>query len=143
MAFVPPQIESTYRPFSVDSLCRAPRIERVLKHSKEATSPEATRALIAEALRDHFGYPNSVCNHPDERDEPLKQNQTIASNIVDLTSGEYYLAAGTPCDTDYVKLPWNLYDQAAEPPSHAGGPARSTRNGRTAANGRAVGAARQ
>ena len=64
------------------------------------------RALIAEALRDHFGYPNSVCNHPHGRDAPMKQNQTIASNIVDLTSGEYYIAAGTPCDAEYVRLPW-------------------------------------
>ena len=54
------------------------------------------RELIATAMRDHFGKPNSVCNHPDPRNDRLVQNQTIASSIVDLTAGDYYVAAGLP-----------------------------------------------
>jgi isopenicillin-N N-acyltransferase-like protein len=66
-----------------------------------------------------------VCNHPDPRDDRLVQNQTIASSIVDLTAGDYYVAAGLPCAGEYVKAPWNLY---------AGADAEAvTRNGRTAA----------
>jgi isopenicillin-N N-acyltransferase-like protein len=113
IAFVPEQVAATYRPFSVDSLYRVPRIERVLKRARDVSSSGDIRALIATALRDHFGKPNSVCNHPDPRHDRLVQNQTIASSIVDLTAGEYYVAAGLPCSTEYVKAPWNLYDNAA------------------------------
>ena len=57
-AFVSEQLEETYRPFSPDSLYRVPRIERVLRRARSAATPEALRATIAEALGDHFGYPN-------------------------------------------------------------------------------------
>jgi isopenicillin-N N-acyltransferase-like protein len=114
IAFVPEQVAETYRPFSVDSLYRVPRIERVLKHAPQATTPEQMRALIGTALRDHFGQPNSVCNHPDPRNDRLVQNQTIASSMVDLTDGQYFVAAGLPCETEYIKAPWDLYADAAD-----------------------------
>jgi isopenicillin-N N-acyltransferase-like protein len=125
IAFVPDQVAETYRPFSVDSLYRVPRIERVLRRGRGARSSDEMRQLIGTAMRDHFGKPNSVCNHPDPRNDRLVQNQTIASSIVDLTAGDYYVAAGLPCAGEYVKAPWNLYASAdAE---------AVTRNGRTAA----------
>src|SRR5207248_6576598 len=120
IAFVPPQVADTYRPFSVDSLYRVPRIERVLKQARSASTSDQMRDLIATAMRDHFGKPNSVCNHPDARNDRLVQNQTIASSIVDLTAGEYYVAAGLPCESDYVKAPWNLYAETAEAPGRNG-----------------------
>jgi isopenicillin-N N-acyltransferase-like protein len=125
IAHVPEQVAATYRPFSVDSLYRVPRIERVLKRAHSATTPEQMRALIATAMRDHFGKPNSVCNHPDPRNERLVQNQTIASSIVDLTAGDYYVAAALPCESEYVKAPWNLYADGIE---------TATRNGRSFAH---------
>jgi isopenicillin-N N-acyltransferase-like protein len=112
IAFVPPQVADTYRPFSVDSLYRVPRIERVLRQARSVSSSEQLRELIADAMRDHFGKPNSVCNHPDPRNDRLVQNQTIASSIVDLTAGDYYVAAGLPCTSEYIKAPWNLYADA-------------------------------
>jgi isopenicillin-N N-acyltransferase-like protein len=118
---VPEQISKTYRPFAVDSLYRVPRIEAVLKQAKGAKTPEQMRELIGTALRDHFGYPNAVCNHPDERDHPFERTQTVASSIVDLTTGEYWAAAGTPCQAEYQKLPWNVYDgPRAQEPTAAG-----------------------
>ena len=39
IAFVPPQVADTYRPFSVDSLYRVPRIERVLKQARGCFRP--------------------------------------------------------------------------------------------------------
>jgi isopenicillin-N N-acyltransferase-like protein len=124
IAFVPEQVAETYRPFSVDSLYRVPRIERVLKRARDATTSAEMRDLIGTAMRDHFGKPNSVCNHPDPRNDPLVQNQTIASSIVDLTDGHYFVAAGLPCGTEYVQAPWNLYAADAQIPM--------TRNGRPA-----------
>ncbi len=108
--FVPEQIAGTYRPFAVSSLYRQPRVERVLKRAREATTPEAMRALIATALRDHFSYPVSVCSHGDPRKDSIDHTQTIMSSIVDLTSGEYYVTHGPPCQSEYQCLPWNIYD---------------------------------
>jgi isopenicillin-N N-acyltransferase like protein len=108
--FVPKQIEGTYRYFSPDSLYRAERIERVLARAPEAATGEAMRSLIREALSDHFGYPDSVCNHPNERDPWWDRNETVASSIVDLTTGEYRIAHGNPCESDYELLPWSVYD---------------------------------
>lgn len=117
-AFIPPQVEETWRPFSPDSLFRTQRIERVLRRAKSAQSSEQMRELIGEALRDHFSYPNSVCNHPDPRRHPHVQTQTIASSIVDLTTGDYYLAHGVPCENTYEKLPWNVLDGPELPAMH-------------------------
>jgi isopenicillin-N N-acyltransferase-like protein len=113
--FVPKQIEGTYRYFSPDSLYRAERIERVLARAGEARDGAAMRSLIREAMSDHFGAPDSVCNHPNEADPWWDQNETVASSVVDLTSGEYWIAHGNPCEHDYELLPWNLYDPAVEP----------------------------
>ncbi len=111
MAFIPPQLAETYRPFSPDSLYRVTQIERVLKNASQAKTPKKMRDLIATALRDHFSKPDSVCNHSDERRDPLERTETIASSIVDLTTGDYYLAPGLPCENNYQKLPWNAYDE--------------------------------
>jgi isopenicillin-N N-acyltransferase-like protein len=110
IAFIPPQLADNYRPWGVDSLYRVPRIEQVLRGAGDATSPQAMRNLIASALRDHFGHPTSVCCHPDDRFEPYEQYETIASSIVDLTDGHYYIALGRPCETEYQRLPRNIYE---------------------------------
>ena len=111
IAHVPPQIEETYRPFSVDSLYRLTQIEKVLRRAKKAKTQKQMRDLIASALRDHFGFPNSVCNHEDTRRPVVDRTQTIASSIVDLTAGDYYVALGLPCETQYRKVPWSIYDE--------------------------------
>jgi isopenicillin-N N-acyltransferase like protein len=115
--FVPKQIEETYRVTSPDSLYRAERIERVLARVGETTTSEQMHALIGEALSDHFGYPNSVCNHPDPNHPWFDQNETVASSIVDLTTGEYWIAHGNPCENEYELLPWNLYDSSSTSPA--------------------------
>lgn len=110
IAFVPEQIAATYRPFSVNSLWRLPRLTEGLRAAKRPGSSESVRGAIGAALRDHFAYPNSVCKHGDANTQGTDINQTIASSIVDLTTGEYWLAAGNPCEGEYERLPWNLYD---------------------------------
>jgi isopenicillin-N N-acyltransferase like protein len=104
---VPEQIEESYRPASVDSLYRAPRVESHLRRARDAGSTDEVRGCIAEALSDHFSYPNSVCTHPDDRDGRMWE--TVASAVVDLTSGEYLVADGNPCERPYGALPWSLY----------------------------------
>lgn len=112
VAFVPEQIAETWRPFSVNSLWRLPRLTEGLRKARDARTPEAVRGTIAEALRDHFGLPNAVCKHRDERSVGTDRNETIASSIVDLTTGEYRLAHGNPCQAPHDRLPWGLYSDA-------------------------------
>ncbi len=107
LAHVPPQIEETYRPSSFDSLFRAPRVEQHLRRARETRSTDETRRVIAEALSDHFAYPNSVCTHPDPRDGG--RWETVAAVIVDLTAGDYLVSPGNPCEHGFEPLPWNLY----------------------------------
>jgi len=111
VAFVPEQIAATYRPFSVNSLWRLPRLERGLKAVRTAVGATGVRDAIADTLRDHFGHPNSLCKHDDPRAETGDRYHTVASSIVDLTSGEYWISAGPPCENEYRRLPWNLYQE--------------------------------
>jgi len=119
IAFMPEQIGATYRPFSVNSLWRLPRLTDGLRAAKATGDSAAVREAIGTALRDHFGHPNSVCKHGDATSQGTDLNQTIASSIVDLTTGEYWLAPGSPCESEYRRLPWNLYDGAASRPREA------------------------
>jgi isopenicillin-N N-acyltransferase-like protein len=112
IAFVPEQVASTYRPFSVNSLWRLPRLTAGLKRVRAAAGTDQTRTAIATALRDHFGYPDAVCKHGNERSVGTDRNQTITSSIVDLTTGEYRISAGTPCENEFRLLPWNIYEDA-------------------------------
>lgn len=111
-SFVPEQVKRTYRPSSSDSLYRGKRVADRLAGAPAAGSSTAVRALVEAALSDHLGYPNSVCNHPDERAE--RRYETLASLVVDLTTGEFWVAGGPPCSTAFELLPWNLYAGAEE-----------------------------
>src|SRR5712691_12668849 len=64
MAFVPEQVAETYRPFSVDSLYRVPRIERVLRQARTASTSVQMRELIATAMRDHLENPIRCATTP-------------------------------------------------------------------------------
>jgi isopenicillin-N N-acyltransferase-like protein len=125
MAFVPEQLADSYRPFSPDSLYRVTRVRRGFRGMPAARTPEAMRELIATTLRDHFGCPDSVCNHADLSRHELDRTETVASSIVDLTTGDYYLAFGLPCENEYVRLPWNLYEAAYDEAASAGAPERT------------------
>jgi isopenicillin-N N-acyltransferase-like protein len=111
-AFVPSQIEPTYRPSSIDSLYRGYRVRQALQRARtERNIPAVART----AMSDHFSAPYSVCTHPDEADHPVDAQLTIASSLVDLTTGEYRIAAGPPCTNDYAVVPHNLYDGPTQP----------------------------
>ena len=111
--FVPPQLAEAYRP-GPSSLLRLERAEAGLRRVRDAGGEHEVRALVREAMSDHFSFPNSVCTHPDEREPTLERTMTIASSIVDLTTGEYRVAHGPPCENEYELLPWNLYDGPGE-----------------------------
>lgn len=57
-----------------------------------------TEDYVKECLKDHYGYPASVCNHAG--DQSL---QTIASMIYCVDKGYGWIAWGNPCETPYEK----------------------------------------
>jgi isopenicillin-N N-acyltransferase-like protein len=109
-ASVPPQLAGSYRPVSADSLLRLPRVTAGLAEVSSAATPAESYELVRAAMSDHVGYPDGVCTHPHPEAPSVKQWSTLLSSCVDLTSGEYRVANGFPCETDYEVLPWNLYD---------------------------------
>ncbi|GAB2488424.1 C45 family autoproteolytic acyltransferase/hydolase [Nocardiopsis aegyptia] len=109
-AGVPPQLADDYRPISSDSLVRVPRARRGLRAVRRAHTTDAVRKSVREAMSDHLGHPESLCTHPDPAAPEVRQWATVLSSLVDLTSGEYLVAAGNPCEHDFTPVPWNLYD---------------------------------
>lgn len=109
-AGIPAAIAANYRPMSSDSLVRVPRAEQGLRALRSSTGADESRKLIKQAMSDHLGHPESLCTHPDPRKPEVKHWSTLVSSCVDLTSGDYHVTAGTPCDRDYQHMPWNLYD---------------------------------
>ncbi|APY86980.1 acyl-coenzyme A--6-aminopenicillanic-acid-acyltransferase form [Streptomyces alfalfae] len=109
-AGVPAALADGYRPMSSDSLVRVPRAEEGLRALRASTGPDESRKLIKQAMSDHLGLPESLCTHPDPRRPAVKHWATLVSSCVDLTTGDYHVTAGTPCDRDYQHMPWNLYD---------------------------------
>lgn len=114
-ASVPPQLAGRYRPVSADSLLRLPRVRAGLARVAEARDAEESAQLVRAAMSDHLGHPEGVCTHPNPDSPPLKQWSTLLSSCVDLTSGAYRIAAGYPCETDYERLPWSIYDGPGAP----------------------------
>lgn len=109
---VPVQLEAEYRPFAVDSLYRSPRLRDLLRAELAAGTPVPEAAT--RALSDHFGHPHGLCRHPDPEEAAPVRSMTIASSLVDLTTGEYRVAVGQPCAGGMETLPWNLYDASAD-----------------------------
>jgi isopenicillin-N N-acyltransferase like protein len=82
-----------------DSLYRGWRMERLLK----GQIGKITVGSLKDALRDHFGYPRSICRHPEERLKKSDMMQTNASIVMDLNSGQIEIAMGCPCQSDYLR----------------------------------------
>jgi isopenicillin-N N-acyltransferase like protein len=126
-SFIPPQIEQSYKPFSVDSLYRTPRVEEGLSRARvDGTTEEAVQSIVQTTMSDHFSHPNAVCQHVDPRRHELDRYSTIVSSLVDLTIGTYRLTPGLPCSNSYQQAPWNLYDgPGPEDRPHVPGPAQA------------------
>lgn len=72
-------------------------------HYRLERATEVVRATwpadgIAAALADHTNAPGSICRHPITSLPMAEQVKTVASGLIDLTSGRFALAAGPPCD---------------------------------------------
>ena len=78
---------------STSTLYRANRLDRLLR--KHIGKLEET--VIHQALADHFGYPNAICRHPDDRLPEAKRTMTNAAFVIDLNARTMQIANGPPC----------------------------------------------
>ncbi|MBO6784596.1 MAG: hypothetical protein JJ899_15175 [Alphaproteobacteria bacterium] len=83
---------------STSTLYRANRLDRLLRRHIGALDTEHMR----EAMADHFGEPNAICRHPDERQPAAKRTMTNAAFIFDLNERTMLVADGPPCENDFV-----------------------------------------
>lgn len=83
---------------STSTLYRANRLDRLLRKNVGKLDPP----LIHEALSDHFGHPNAICRHPDDRQPVAKQTMTNAAFIFDLNERTMLVADGPPCENAFV-----------------------------------------
>ncbi|SHN46323.1 C45 family autoproteolytic acyltransferase/hydolase [Cryptosporangium aurantiacum] len=107
---VPPAIAEDYRPFTADSIYRDHLLERSLRDPEVRAPGGDTLAGIKHALSDPFGAPYGVASIGQPRSSGGAYARTVASSIVDLTTGEYHFVLGVPEPDSYRLLPWNLYD---------------------------------
>jgi isopenicillin-N N-acyltransferase-like protein len=83
-----------------DSACRIDRMSSALTARHGELSP----STLVEVLRDHDGFPHSLCRHVDPGAPPVEQAMTVASWIVDLDDRLAVIAAGPPCQADFEPL---------------------------------------
>ncbi|WP_225998223.1 C45 family autoproteolytic acyltransferase/hydolase [Myceligenerans pegani] len=108
-AFVPPQLADDHRPMSPDSLLRVPRAREGLARAAVPDATADVRAAVHTAMSDHLGHPDALCAHPDPRLPEIEQWSTTLSSCVDLTTGDYLIAGGPPCENPFELVPFNLY----------------------------------
>lgn len=82
-----------------DSLFRDRRVRSYLT----ARSGKIGVKDLQEALRDHFGRPDSVCRHRAPRAGGT-EIETVASVVMDLGEGELWLCPGPVCENEYRRF---------------------------------------
>lgn len=78
------------------------RLQRIQVLVKESHG-KITKETVMHMLRDHAGYPYSLCTHQNQKDPVTTQYVTNFAIIMDLTEGCFYLAPGNPCESEFEK----------------------------------------
>ena len=94
-------INDTGRISFPDTFLRLGRLRDMIKHR---LPKKFTLEDIKTMLRDHVGYPDSICRHPDPHDAPEKRIETLFSIIMDLKKRELHYTAGNPCENEYITV---------------------------------------
>jgi isopenicillin-N N-acyltransferase like protein len=79
-----------------------------LKRLNSLLATSGDHAMVIDTLRDHEGYPASICRHEDD-----PGTRTLASLVLRLQSRELDVCYGNPCVGDYHT--YQLIDQNASP----------------------------
>jgi isopenicillin-N N-acyltransferase like protein len=104
------QVHGVDANYSADSLYRHQRAWDLL----EPKVGEITIDDVQNTLRDHAGYPKSICRHDDERDHEANRSASIASIVIDLTDRVMFVASGPPCSHEYQKIGLPKSNQVGE-----------------------------
>jgi isopenicillin-N N-acyltransferase-like protein len=75
------------------------RYFRALRLLKQASNH--TIKSLQAIQRDHINFPDSICNHAVDRQDPLRRQKTINAMVIDLTARVMHLAWGNPCQNQY------------------------------------------
>ncbi len=78
---------------------RAARMDRLLEEGKAAGTLHAEGLMTI--LRDHDGWPDSVCRHPNPRFPEEERVESVVSVVEDLTGRRMFVAAGPPCEAEF------------------------------------------
>jgi isopenicillin-N N-acyltransferase-like protein len=85
---------------SPETVFRYIRAKKILHENLGNISVETIKGIF----RDHFDRPYSICRHPEPHLPPMKQSQTNASMIMDLSERSLWLLKGLPCQGKYLRL---------------------------------------
>jgi len=78
---------------------RAARMAELLEQGKAAGTLNAEGLM--RILRDHDGWPESVCRHPNSRFPEEERVESVVSVVEDLTGRRMFVAAGPPCTAEF------------------------------------------
>jgi isopenicillin-N N-acyltransferase like protein len=88
--------------FYPDTIVRVNRMRKLLKVNEGQVTIEELKGFLS----DHVNYPNSICRHPDlsvpEKDWQDRW-ETTASVIMEPRKSKLWIAAGNPCQEEYVQ----------------------------------------
>lgn len=62
-----------------------------------------TAADVKDVLKNHFGYPRSICRHLHD-DDAVDELMTIASVVIEPAAGKLHASSGPPCECAYQEV---------------------------------------
>ncbi|MEJ2639326.1 MAG: C45 family autoproteolytic acyltransferase/hydrolase [Desulfosarcinaceae bacterium] len=87
------------------SPARSRRMRSLIEGELTETEDEAlTAETMMAILRDHQGYPHSICRHVDPHQTAGMPSLTNASIVMLPREGRMFVAAGPPCENDYQRF---------------------------------------
>ena len=99
--FIGPYLSPLHRQASGSSYIRLQRAQQLFCGKTGLTVQDAQAAL-----RDHKGYPTSICDHSSEHlPIEIADCATNFGLVMNLTDNEVWLAPGNPCENPFVKIP--------------------------------------
>lgn len=88
--------------FYPDTVVRVNRMRKLLRTNEGRVGLEEAKAFLS----DHVNYPRSICRHPDPsipESQWQDQWETTASVIMEPRRSKLWIAAGNPCEEEYVQ----------------------------------------
>ncbi len=82
-----------------DTFARTGRMRERIGNAYGSITPETMMGILS----DHEGHPNSICRHADPAKPPELASASRASFVMVPAEGLMYIAAGPPCEHEFVE----------------------------------------